>query len=142
MLVQPNYDENDRLRLYERMAESLNLKAFSYITIYMATVGAVPYTLDFFTVPSDSTLYVVNMTALAEVAGAGGANGLTVRFSGGSANLDINVLPVAATTTTVAASSFSNYQVPSSGTLTVTAQADDHAAAPTGIRLAIGVRLV
>lgn len=151
MQAQGKWVPGDEQRQYERLIQQLNNKAESFLSIYMDTVHTVPYVLQRFPVSPLSTMFLWALYVDAEVAGAGGANGLTLRFSGGgwvgaTANLDLNVLPVAATQSSITQTSFSSgnvlYQVPSSGVLQVQAFADDHAATPERIHITVGVRVV
>jgi hypothetical protein len=147
MQIQTNYVDGDRSQLYERAAAALNNKAESFLSIYIDAVN-VGKTIAHMLVTQSSTLYVVSLAAECETAGSNdGAVGLTIRFSGGSANLDVPVLAKNATLTTDPQSSSvfgaPGYLVPSGGTLVMKEQADDHvASAPAKIRLTVGLRVV
>ena len=147
MQIQTTYVEQDLKKLYERLVLNMNNKAESYFQIYIDTV-VVGKQIANVPVTASSTLYVVSLTALCETAGSNdGTLGLKLRFAGGSANLDVNVLPKNATSTLDPQSSgifgAPGYQVPSNGTLTITEQAVDYVVSnPAKIRLTVGLRIV
>ena len=143
MLVQTNWVELDRLQLYERMVAELNRKAVSCATFGFQTVGIGNQVWTYY-VPEGSTLQILAVSAIAQTAGAGGANGITLSFTGGAAAQTVQVLPVAAVLTQLYPGvGFSTpYVVPSQTFVNCTITADDHGAAPEDVWVFLTIRLV
>lgn len=131
------YDEFLRDR-WRQLATIVNGKSRSITSIYLRIEPAVmPVQIFRTVVGANTTLKVKQVSAVAITAGAGGANGLTLRLAGGSATLDINILPIAATTTDLGQATLLDYEVPASQVFTVAAQATDHTASPEDIMISL-----
>lgn len=145
MRVQTNYVEADKLRLYERHAAATNLKSVSCLTFGFQAVAVGNQVMSYY-VPSDSTLFLTAVAATAQGAGAGGANGITLNFTGGSGGRTVNILPAAAVLTQLYPGSGFNstYEVPGGGFFNCTISADDHGAGttPTDVWVFCTVRIV
>lgn len=142
MRVQGVLDPRDKAypEQYRRMAAAVNSKSRSLTTIYLRVVAGVALPTQIFrsVVGTDTTLIVKAASGVCINAGAGGAVGTTLRLAGGSATLDLNFFPVAATQTDLGAGTLNNYQVPGSKIFTVTLQADDHTGpVPSDIMIAL-----
>ena len=135
------YDEylRDRWRL---LATIVNGKARSITTVYLRIIPALPQQIFRTVVGANTTLKVKQLSAVAITAGAGGTVGLTLRLAGGSANLDVAVLPAAAVTTDLGQATLLDYEVPAGNTFTVTAQSEDYGVGtdPADITLAFDVQ--
>ena len=126
-LVDQPQKYDDALRdKWRQMATVVNGKSRSITTVYLRIIPTLPQQIFRTVVGVNTTLKVKQCSAVAITAGAGGTVGLTLRLEGGSAALDIAILPAAAVTTDLGQSTLNDYEVSAGNTFTVTAQSEDY----------------